>query len=134
MGTDDAGAARGAVALGHLAEFLEHDGALTLLGAEDLLEFGDRGDEFVLLGDQFVVGERRQPAEPELEDPLGLLVAQRELVHEPFAGLTRIGRGADDRHHQIDVVDRDQQAFDDVGARWPLRSRNSDRLTTTSRR
>ncbi len=114
VGSDDAGTARGAVLLGDGAQFLEHDRSLALLGTEDLLELFDGGDELDLLGDEFVVGESGEAAESQLEDPLGLLIAERELLHQTFACLVGVRRGADDRHHEIDVVDRDEQALDDV--------------------
>ena len=55
--------------------------------AEQQLELGDLGPELVALGLELDAGELREPAQPQLEDVLGLHLAQVEDVHEARARL-----------------------------------------------
>jgi hypothetical protein len=58
--------------------------------------------------------EGGQSAEPEVEDRLCLDLRQLELLHQPLASGIRIGCGADELDHRVEVVERDQVALEDV--------------------
>ena len=60
--------------------------------------------------------EPRERAEPEVEDRLRLLLRELEARHQRGARLVGVVRGADQRDHLVEVVERDQVALQDVGA------------------
>ena len=63
-----------------------------------------------------ILRERGQRTQAQVEDRLGLLLAQRERAHQLGARLIDVGAATDDRDHAIDVVQRDQVALEDVRA------------------
>ena len=70
-----------------------------------------------MLGADLVGLERGQALEAHVEDRLGLRAGQLELVHQPVARRVGVLRAADQRDHRVEVVERDQQALEDVGPR-----------------
>ena len=58
--------------------------------------------------------ERRQPLQAHVEDRLRLDLGELELVDQAGAGVVRIVGGADQRDHRVEVVERDQEALEDV--------------------
>ena len=59
---------------------------------------------------------RGQAPQPHVEHRLGLDLAQLEPVHQALLGVGRSGRTADQRDDLVEVVQRHQQALQDVGA------------------
>ncbi len=57
-----------------------------------------------------------QPLQAHVEDRLRLQRRQAELLHQRGLGGRRVGRGADRPDHLVEVVEGDDQAFEDVGA------------------
>ena len=86
------------------------------LAAEQLLELGDLGLERVALGLELDARELRQPAKAQLEDVLGLDLAEVEHLAQARARLLAVVRGADDLDDLVDVEDRDEQTLDEVQA------------------
>ena len=86
------------------------------LAAEELLQLRDLGLERVALGLELDARELRQAPQPQLEDVLGLHLAEVEHVAQARAGLLAVVRGADDLDDLVDVEDRDEQALDEVQA------------------
>ncbi len=82
---------------------------------EDRLEIGDPLVELRQFGTQLVDLERREPAKRHVEDGVRLDLGELEPLDQPAAGVGRVGRTADDRHDLVDVVDGDDEAFEDVG-------------------
>ena len=54
--------------------------------------------------------------EAHVEDRLRLQLGELELLDQAVAGGVGVGRGADQLDHRVEVVERDQQALEDVGA------------------
>ena len=61
--------------------------------------------------------ERGQLREAQVEDRRRLDDAQPELLDELAAGGLAVARGADQLDDRVEVVERDEQALEDVGAR-----------------
>ena len=61
-----------------------------------------------------------QPLELHVEDRLRLDLAEAEGRHQAVARLGRRLRRADQRDHRVEVVERDLQPLEDVGARLGL--------------
>ena len=72
--------------------------------------------QVVALGLELDAGELREPAQPQLEDVLGLRLGQVEDAHQARARLLAVVGGADDLDDLVDVEDRDEQALDEVQA------------------
>ena len=104
-----------AVLLLDLLELLDDDREDELLVLEDAPQLGDpllQGGVLLLDLEPLELG---QPLELELEDGLGLDLGQPELLHQPLAGLVdRLG-GPDELDDGVEVVEADDQAFQDVG-------------------
>ena len=60
--------------------------------------------------------ERGQALEAHVEDRLRLLRRELELLDQAGAGAVGVLRCADQLDDRVDVAERDQQAFEDVGA------------------
>ena len=59
--------------------------------------------------------ESGEPAQRHVENGVGLDLAQLEPVDEVGPGVGGVGRATDDLDHLVDVVDGDDEAFEDVG-------------------
>ena len=86
-----------------------------------------------VLGADLVGLERGQAGEAHVEDRLRLDLGELELLDQARAGDVGVGRGADQLDHRVEVVERDQQALEDVGAGLGRRSSYWVRRVTTSR-
>ena len=60
--------------------------------------------------------EAGEPRQPHLEDGVGLDLGELELAHQPAARRLDVLGRADQRDHLVEVVERDLEAFEDVGA------------------
>ena len=88
-----------------------------------LQHFAIVGDELlqlrVLLFDLFAF-QTRQTGQAHVQNRLRLPLAQPEFFHEGVFCVLRGARGADDADDLVDIVQRDEQAFQDVAARLGL--------------
>ena len=112
----DLGPALVAVGVGDLLELVldqPHDPALV---AEDLPQLLDALDDVLVLGADLVALQRGQLAQAHLDDRVGLDLRQLELVHDRLARRVAVARGANGADDLVEVVERDQQAFEDVRA------------------
>ena len=69
---------------------------------------------------QTVAFQTRQALKAHVQYRLRLLFGQAEGRHQSLAGDGRRGAGADEADHLVDAVERDEQAFQNVGARLGL--------------
>ena len=69
-----------------------------------------------MLGADLVGLERGEALEAHVQDRLRLDVGELEVLDQALLRLDRIGRAADEGDDRVEVVERDQQAFEDVGA------------------
>ena len=108
--------------------------ALVAVAVRDLLQLGlDQLEDHVLVAEQLAqladalhlvrvllaqrVGlEAGQLLQAEIEDRAGLDLGHLEALHQPGARRVAVARGADQRDHGVEVVERDQQALEHVHA------------------
>ncbi len=130
---DDLRAARVAVLVADLFEFLDDDRAQLDFAGQDRFVLGDALAHLLEFVEQFVDGELREAIELQFED--GVDLAQREallFVRQAFAVqvdddllalapgieiLARLDartRGADEADDGVEIVERDLEAFEDV--------------------
>ena len=83
------------------------------LGTQRLFQRVALGGQFRLFAADLHLLQFREVAQLQLQDGLGLLVAQPEARHQGRLGLVLV---ADDRDHLVDVEEGDQQAVEDVQA------------------
>ena len=57
---------------------------------------------------------RREAAELHIEDSVGLVFAQVETIYQARAGDINIGRRTNRFYHRIQVIESDEQSFEDV--------------------
>ena len=107
-------AARGPVGLGDLLQFAADDVAQALGRIEDAGELGDVVEELGLAPLQLDDRVLRQAAQPQLEDVLGLLLAQVEGLAEPGPRFAGVLGGPYDGDDPVDVQDGDEQPLDEV--------------------
>ena len=82
---------------------------------EDPPQLLDLGPELLLLLDELVATELRQPSEDEIEDVVGLDLAVLEpRPHQPGSGHGAILRRLDQRDDRVDLAERLDEALDDV--------------------
>ena len=84
--------------------------------AEDRPQLADPLHQVGVLGADFVGLERGQALQAHVEDRLRLLARELEFLDQAVAGGVGVARGADQFDHRVEVVERDQQALEDVGA------------------
>ena len=78
-------------------------------------QVGDALHEIAVLFLDLVPLESCEVAEPQVDDGLGLLLAQAEAIYEAHLGGLGVLAGADDADDLVQIGDGDQQAFQDVG-------------------
>ena len=113
----DLGAPLVAVTLLELVQLLHDDAVDPRRLSQDRPQGGDPLDQLGVLGANLVGLQRREPRQAHVEDRLGLLLGELELVDQPGTSGVGVGRGTDQLDHRVEVVERDQQPLEDVGAR-----------------
>ena len=88
--------------------------------AEQLAKLLDARQEAVVLLGDLVALEAGELLEPQVEDGLRLRPRELEGVHEGVARGVDVGGLADDADDLVEVVERDEQAFEDMGSRLGL--------------
>ena len=97
-------------------ELLADDAVDPLLVAEDLAKLADPLLEVgVVVGEPLPLETRKRP-QAHVEDRLGLDLGEGELLDQRLARLVGRRRAADRLDHRVEVVQRDQEAFEDVRA------------------
>jgi len=119
-GLFDVGPARIGVLALQLLELAADEVEHHLLAPEDRLQVPDLLLDACVLLLELRDLESREPLEPHVQNGLRLRLGQVEAIHQPGAGLGRIGRGLDQLHHLVDVANRDQQSLEHVRARLGL--------------
>ena len=110
----DLGAPGVAVAGFHLLHVVADEVVDEVVVGEDVAVVLDFFLELLVFGFDLFALEARQPGELHGEDGVGLEVAQLEALHQPVAGGVDVGTLLDDLDDLVDVVERDQEALDDV--------------------
>ena len=77
---------------------------------------GDELDDGAVLVLDLLAFQCRQASQLHLEDRVRLRLGQVEAAHERRPGGIGVGRGADRGDHAVEVVERDLQPLEDVGA------------------
>ena len=120
LGEGDLGAPLVAVALLDLEQLLLDQAHHARLVAEDLAQLLDPLERVRVLLLDLVRLERGEPLEAQVEDRLGLDLREAELVHQAVARRLRVARAADQLDDGVEVLERDQQALEDVQPRLAL--------------
>ncbi len=107
-------APRCAEPLGDLLEFVGDEPTDPGGIAEQALEEGDLGAQLVRLRLELDAAEPREAPQSQLQDVLGLELAELEDVDEPGAGLVAVVARADHLDDLVDVEDRDEQPLDEM--------------------
>ena len=110
------GAARFVEAALHGLQLVDDDLQQQLLVGEDRAEALDQLHQLGELVEDLLPLQAGQPLQLHVEDRLRLDLAQPELGDQADLGFGRVACVADQRDHRIEVVERDAQAFEDVGA------------------
>ena len=116
VGRDDPGAPVVAVLVGDLLELVAHDTALTLRLGENVLQVGDLGLDLGQIVDDALTLQCRQPAQLHVEDGLRLDLVDVEQFDQALTRIVDGLRGADQRDHLVERVERLDQAAQNVGA------------------
>ena len=90
------------------------------LVAEELAQLLDARQQLLVLLLDLVALEAGEPLEAQVEDRLRLRSRELERVHERVARRVDVGRLADDADDLVEVVERDQEALEDVRPRLGL--------------
>ena len=85
------------------------------LVGQQALQIGDALQQVAVLLLDLVALERGEVAQAQVDDGLGLLVAEAEALHEAHLGRFGVLARPDDADDLVQVGDGDQQAFQDVG-------------------
>ena len=115
LGGQDLGAAVVAVHLLDLEELLLDDVVDEAFVGQQALQVGDALEEVAVLFLDLVALEGGEVAQTQVDDGLGLLLAEAEAAHEAHLGGLGVLARADDADDLVEVGDGDQQAFQDVG-------------------
>ena len=114
----------GAALVGVLAANLQHFGLDDVhnhpLVGQNVFQVRDGLLDLGVLILQLVALQSGQALQTHIEYGLRLLVGQAERAHQSVARLLRGATGADERNHRVNAIERDEQAFQDVGARLGL--------------
>ena len=106
---------------------------MTLASSPRISRSSDALDNVAVLGLDLVGLQCGQALQTEIEDRLGLDAGELEALDQAVARRVRIARAADQLDDLVDVVDRDEQALEDVEAASRSRSSCLVRRTITSR-
>ena len=117
---DDLGPALVAELLAHCLELADHELDQQLLAREDGAQPLDRLHQLEQLVEDLLALEPGEPLQLHVEDRLRLELRQLELRHQPVARLGRALRSANQLDHFVEVIERDLEPFEDVGARLRL--------------
>ena len=112
----DLGLAGGGVAILNFLDLVADDAAQDLVVFQDRAQVFDELDELIVLVDEFLALQVGQALQAHVQDGLGLALGQPKALHQPFPGFDGVFGGPNDGDHFVDVVERDAQAFEDVGA------------------
>ena len=112
----DLGAPLVAVALVDLVELLDDHRVDPGRVAEDRAQLGDPLGQLLVLLAQLVGLQRGEAGEAHVEDRLRLLLGELEALDQAGLGRLGVGRAADQLDHRVEVLERDQQPLEDVGA------------------
>ena len=83
---------------------------------QNLLEEGDEGLEFEILGLDLAALQTSELVEAEFEDGIGLALGERILGHQLHLCLFAVGGGADNFDEVVEVIEGDDVALENVGA------------------
>ena len=108
--------ARIGVAALHLQRLLLDDGEQHPLVREDALQIGRALLELAVLLQDFIALQPGQALQAHVQNGLGLAFAQGKALHEARLGLRGVRRLFDEIHDLVDVVQRDDEAREDVQA------------------
>ena len=112
----DLGAALVAVGIDDLRQLVLDQGHHPGLVGEDRPQLADPLHQVGVLAADLVGLQRREPLQSHVEDRLRLLARELELLDQPVASAVRVLGGADQLDHRVEVVERDQQPLENVGA------------------
>ena len=112
---DDLGAALVAELLAHRLQLADHQPHQQLLAREDRAEPLDGLHQLEQLVEDLLPLEAGQPLQLHVEDRLRLELRQLELRLQPFARFGRALRSANQLDHLVEVIERDLEAFEDMG-------------------
>ena len=112
----DLGAALVPEALLDLFHFLADDELDLALIGKHALVVRDLLAQLGKLGLDLLALQAGQAAQAHLEDVVGLHFGKTEALHQALAGLCIVARGADDGDDLVDIVERDDEAFQNMGA------------------
>src|SRR5581483_712159 len=86
------------------------------LAAQHGAKILDLLEDFTVLLDEFGALQLRQALQAHVEDRVGLDLGERQPLHQTTARLVRRLSPADQRDHRVEVVERDLEPFEDMGA------------------
>ncbi len=112
---NDLGAAGVTVGLAHLLELLADLLQDQPVGSQDGAQPLDQRHQLAVLLDHLLALEPGELLQPHVEDRLRLQLAQGEVLHQPLARLGRGAAGADGGDHLVELVERLEDALEDVG-------------------
>ena len=119
------GAALVAVLLVELVQLLDDQGVDALGVAEDRAQLADQLHQLGVLGADLVRLERGQALDRRMSRIACAWISESSNFSiRPARAMSGVVRGADQRDHRVEVVERDQQALEDVGACLGRRSSN----------
>ena len=102
------------------AQLVDDDLHQQLVAGQDRAQPLDQLQQLGQLVEDLLALEAGEALQLHVEDGLRLDLAEAELRHQAVARLGRVLRRADERDHRVEVVERDLQALEDVGARLGL--------------
>ena len=105
-----------AITLPNVFELGFDDAALQYIRIEHRFQVVDELHQLVVFGHDFVALQAGEALETHIEDGAGLHLAQLEALDELATGHFRVARTADELDNLVEVVERNQQTFQDVGA------------------
>jgi len=115
---DDHGTALVAVLLTDFSQFVQHHLHQQFVTRQDGAEPFDRLQQFGQLVDDLLPLQSRQALQLHVENRLRLKLRELEFGHQTGSGLDRTLRGSDQRNDAIQVIQRDLETLEDMGARF----------------
>ena len=95
-------------------ELLDDDFVDFLLVGEYGAQFCDQRDGLAMFLHNLVALQTGQPLQAQVENRLGLQIAQCELAHQAFFGGFAVGGITNERDHRVEVVEGDAVAFQNM--------------------